>query len=175
MSFPRILKGILYPVTLFTTVSVYSATHDDIQRLNMSLRPGDKIECKMFWEPDSSKGQLTIERTMRLQLLSSKDNTRIFDTEEALNKAGDKTPDVIIRYRMTATTDSTGETHLVDASTVNVVALSSPASAELIADQIRQNLTSYQSDSMVSFTEFPDYTVQGAPELPATSCRVLKI
>ena len=168
----RILKGILYPLVLLTTAAGYSATHDDVQRLNKRLSPGDKIECKMLWEPESSKGKLAIERTLRFQLVSSEGNTRIFDTEEALSKAGDKTPNVIIRYRMSATTGSTGETHQVDASTVNVSAVSSPADAELIAGQIKQNLTSYQSDSMISFTEFPDYTLQVAPDLPVTSCRV---
>lgn len=172
MPFCRILKGIIYPTLLFTTAPVYSATHDDVQRLNMSLRPGDVIQCKTLWKPESHRGQLVIERTMRFQLVSSAGNTRIFDTEEALSKAGDKTPNVIIRYRMSATTDSTGETHQVDASTVSVSAVSSPADAELIAGQIKQNLTSYQSDSMISFTGFPDYTLQFAPDLPVTSCRV---
>ncbi|NIF50060.1 hypothetical protein F3J28_20070 [Enterobacter sp. Ap-1006] len=167
------LRGIFFPILLFAAFSAYSATYEDIQRFNSSLKPGNKIECKVSWESNSDAGRVTVERTTRSKLVSRSENSRVFATDEIFSQPGDKTPNLIIQYRVTATTDETGETRRIDASTINVIALSSPELADIVANQFKRTLTAYQANSMITFTNFPDFSIQGAPDWPVTYCVVL--
>lgn len=76
------------------------------------------------------------------------------------------------RYHLNVTTDETGQTHKIDPNSVSVT---SPYSAEMAQKnkfQLRNTPESYQSDSMVTVTDFPNFTIQGYENAPITRCSI---
>ncbi|WP_431624382.1 hypothetical protein, partial [Enterobacter roggenkampii] len=76
-------------------------------------------------------------------------------------------------YRLNVITDETGQTHKIDPNSVSVTSPYSAEMAQKNETQLRSAPESYQSDSMVTVTDFPNYTIQGYENGPVTRCAIL--
>ncbi|WP_336661077.1 hypothetical protein [Leclercia adecarboxylata] len=109
-----------------------------------------------------------------MTVIANQGGTRVFQVITTFIAKGKTTSYITQRYRLSITTDETGQLHTVDPNSISVT---SPFSAELAREneaQLRNNAPpSYQSDSMVTVTDFPNFTVQGYDYGPVTECTVL--
>lgn len=85
---------------------------------------------------------------------------------------GTITPVITQRYLLNVISDETGQTHKIDPDSISVTSPYSAEMAEKNESQLRSAHEGYQSNSMVTVTDFPDFTIQGYENGPVTRCTI---
>lgn len=168
---------------MFRTLAVYSfllapticlaASHEEILRLNAIQQPGTQVICHVPLNIATDQKTITVDFKNSMTVISSQGDTRVYQVITTFIPEGTSTSVLTQRYKQSITTDETGQTHRIDPDSVSVTSPSSAELARIHEDQLRNGPSSYQSDSMVTVTDFPNFTVQGYDYGPVTECTVL--
>ena len=154
--------------------TVHSASHEEVFRLNAVQQPGAQVICHVPITIVADNKPVILDYKNSMTVIANQGDTRVFQVITTFIAKGKTTSYITQRYRLSITTDETGQLHTVDPNSISVT---SPFSAELAREneaQLRNNAPpSYQSDSMVTVTDFPNFTVQGYDYGPVTECTVL--
>ncbi|ELN9579113.1 hypothetical protein R0D63_004827 [Enterobacter roggenkampii] len=108
-----------------------------------------------------------------MTVISNQGNNRTYQVITTFVPYGTATAVITQRYRLNVITDETGQTHKIDPNSVSVTSPYSAEMAQKNETQLRSAPESYQSDSMMTVTDFPNYTIQGYENGPVTRCAIL--
>lgn len=164
-------------LALFTFLAVpgmgFAASHEEVLRLNAVQTPGTQVVCHVPLNIVVDQTPVTLDLKNSMTVIANQGDTRRYQVVTTFIPSGATASVLTQRYTLSIVTDETGQTHTVDPNSISV---SSPSSAELARTneaQLRNGPSSYQSDSMVTFVDFPNFTVQGYDNGPVTECTVL--
>ncbi len=159
---------------LLAPTIVHAASHEEVLRLNAVQQPGAQVICHVPITIVADNKPVILDYKNSMTVIANQGDTRVFQVITTFIAKGKTTSYITQRYRFSITTDETGQLHTVDPNSISVT---SPFSAELAREneaQLRNNAPpSYQSDSMVTVTDFPNFTVQGYDYGPVTESTVL--
>lgn len=161
----------LAPLLLSQTIC-FAASHEQVMLLNAEQKIGTEVICHVPLNIIVDQKPVTLDFKNSMTVISNQGKIRTYQVIATFVPYGTTTPVITQRYHLTVTTDKTGQTHKIDPNSVNVT---SPYSVELAhknESQLRNASESYQSDSMVSVTDFPNFTIQGYENGPITRCAI---
>ena len=107
-----------------------------------------------------------------MTVISNHGNKRTYKVITTLIPSGTTTPVITKCYHLNVTTDEIGQTHKIDPDSISVTSPYSAEMAKLNESQLRSTTESYQSDSMMTVTNFPNFTIQGYENGPVTRCSI---
>jgi hypothetical protein len=163
---PALVSFLLAPTICF------AASHEEVLRLNAVQRAGSQVVCHAPLNIIVDQKPVTLDFKNSMTVISNQGNNRTYQVITTFVPYGTTTPVSTQRYHLNVITDETGETHKIDPNSVSVT---SPYSAEMAQNsesQLRNAPGSYQSDSMVTVTDFPNFTIQGYDNGPVTRCTI---
>jgi hypothetical protein len=163
--------SVLFSFLLVPTIC-FAASHEDVLRLNSVQNIGSQVICHVPLNIIVGQKPVTLDFENNMTVISKKGNTRTFQVITTFVPNGTTTPVITQRYQLNVITDETGETHQV---VPNSISVTSPYSAEMAQkneNQLRNAPASYQSDTMVTVTDFPNFTIQGYDNGPITQCTI---
>lgn len=166
----RTVTSILF---LLASTTCFAASHEEVLRLNAKQKIGSQVVCHAPLNIILDQKPFTLDFKNSMTVTSNQNNNRIYQVIATFVPYGTTTPVITQRYRLNVITDETGETHRIDPNSVSVT---SPYSAEMAQKnelQLRSAPESYQSDNMVTVTDFPNFTIQGYNNGPVTRCTIL--
>ncbi|HAT7722079.1 MAG: hypothetical protein E6661_00090 [Enterobacter sp.] len=170
MTMFRILPSaslLLFPIICF------AASHEEVLRLNAEQKAGSEVVCHVPLNIIVDQKPVTLDFKNSMTVISNQGNNRTYQVITTFVPYGTATALITQRYRLNVITDETGQTHKIDPNSVSVTSPYSAEMAQKNETQLRSAPESYQSDSMVTVTDFPNYTIQGYENGPVTRCAIL--
>ncbi|WP_312077472.1 hypothetical protein [Leclercia sp.] len=152
-----------------------AASHEEILRLNAVQNPGTQVICHVPLNIAADQNSVTVDYKNSMTVIANQGDTRLYQVITTFIPNGTTTSVLTQRYKLSVITDETGQTHKIDPDSVSVTSPSSAELARINEDQLRNGPASYQSDSMVTVTDFPNFTIQGYDYGPVTECTVLPV
>lgn len=156
---------------LSPTIS-FAASHEEILRLNAEQKAGSKVVCHAPLNILVGQKPVTLDFKNSMTVISNHGNKRTYQVITTFIPSGTTTPVITQRYHLNVITDEIGQTHKIDPDSISVTSPYSAEMAKLNESQLRSTPESYQSDSMVTVTDFPNFTIQGYENGPVTRCSI---
>lgn len=150
-----------------------AASHEEVLRLNAVQTPGTQVICHVPLNIIVDQKPVTLDLKNSMTVISNQGDTRVYQVITTFIPNGATASVLTQRYKLSIVTDETGQTHSVDPNSISVTSPSSAEMARANEAQLRNGPSSYQSDSMVTIVDFPNFTVQGYDNGPVTECTVL--
>jgi hypothetical protein len=167
-------------MTMFRTLSLaslllspticFAASHEEVLRLNAEQKIGSEVVCHAPLNIIVDQKPVTLDFKNSMTVISNQGNNRTYQVIATFVPYGTTTPVITQRYHLNVITDETGQTHKIDPNSVTVTSPYSAEMAQKNESQLRNAPESYQSDSMVEITDFPNFTIQGYENGPVTRC-----
>ncbi|WLS80388.1 hypothetical protein Q3V30_07890 [Erwinia pyri] len=164
---PALVSFLLAPAICF------AASHEEILRLNAEQKAGRQLVCHVPLNIIVDQKPVTLDFKNSMTVISNQGNNRTYHVITTFVPYGTTTSVITQRYHLNVITDEWGEIHKIDPNSVSVT---SPYSAEMAQKnefQLRNAPGNYQSDNMVTVSDFPNFTIQGYDNGPVTQCTIL--
>lgn len=158
---------------LLAPIICVAASHEDVLRLNAEQKAGSEVICHVPLDIIVDQKPVTLDFENHMTVISNEGNNRTYQVIATFVPYGTTTSVITQRYHLHVITDETGQSHKIDPDSVSVT---SPYSAEMAREnesQLRNASEIYQSDSMVTVTDFPGFTLQVYEGGPVTHCTIL--
>lgn len=157
---------------LLSQTICFAASHEQVLRLNAEQKIGTEVVCHVPLNIIVGQKPVTLDFKNSMTVISNQGNNRTYEVIATFVPYGTTTPVITQRYHLNVITDETGQTHKIDPNSVNVTSPYSVDMAHKNESQLRNAPESYQSDSMVTVTDFPNFTIQGYENGPITRCSI---
>lgn len=157
---------------LLCPITGFAASHEEVLRLNAEQNIGSEVVCHVPVNIIVDQKPVTLDFKNSMTVISNQGNNRTYQVIATFVPYGTTTPVLTQRYHLKVITDETGQLHKIDPISVSVTSPYSADMAQKNEAQLRNAPESYQSDSMVSVTDFPNFTIQGYENGPVTRCAI---
>lgn len=169
----NMFRGLAFATCLLTPVICFGAAHEEILRLNAEQKAGSQLVCHVPLNIIVDQKPVTLDFKNSMKVISNRGSTRTYQVIATFVPNGTTTPVITQHYRLNVITDETGQTHKIDPNSVSVTSPYSTEMAKNNESQLRNAPESYQSDSMVTVTDFPNFEIQGYENGPVTQCTIV--
>lgn len=167
-----VFRTITLTLLFLSPTICFAASHEEVLRLNAEQKAGSEVVCHAPLNIIVDQKPVTLDFKNNMTVISNKGNNRSFQVTTTFIPSGTSTPLITQRYHLDVITDETGQTHKIDPNSVSVTSPYSSELAQKNESQLRSAPESYQSDSMVTVTDFPDFIIQGYENGPVTRCSI---
>ncbi|WP_448885039.1 hypothetical protein [Citrobacter telavivensis] len=157
---------------LLSPIICFAASHEEVLRLNTEQKGGSEVVCHAPLNIIVNQKPLTLDFKNSMTVISNVGNNRTYQVIATFIPSGTNIPVITQRYLLNVITDETGQTHKIDPNSIIVTSPYSTEMAQKNESQLRSAPESYQSDSMVTVTDFPNFTIQGYENGPVTRCSI---
>ncbi|HCL6629160.1 TPA: hypothetical protein N2R15_003907 [Citrobacter amalonaticus] len=165
-------RTIAFASLLLSPIICFAASHEEVLRLNAEQKAGSEVVCHAPLNIIVDQKPVTLDFKNIMTVISNEGNIRTYQVIATFIPSGTITPVITQRYLLNVITDKTGQTHKIDPNSISVTSPYSPEMAKKNESQLRSAPESYQSDSMVTVTDFPNFTIQGYENGPVTQCSI---
>lgn len=165
-------RTFVYASLLLSTTLCFAASHEDVLRLNAEQKAGSMVVCHIPLNIVLNQKPITLDFKNSMTVVSNQGNNRTYQVITTFVPYGTTTSVITQRYHLSIITDETGQIYKIDPNSVSVTSPYSADMAQKNEAQLRSAPESYQSDSMVTVTDFPNFTIQGYENGPITQCAI---
>jgi len=167
-----VFRTLTFTSLLLSPTICFAASHEEVLRLNAEQKAGSEVVCHAPLNIIVDQKPVTLDFKNSMTVISNQGNNRTYQVIATFISSGTSTPLITQRYQLHVITDETGQTHKIDPNSVSVTSPYSSEMAQKNESQLRSAPESYQSDSMVTVTDFPNFTIQGYENGPVTRCSI---